>query len=155
MKSMILALFGLAAMVGSSFAAPKTPIPSTIYRFAGFSNPVLPVLGGIGFIGMHATCQFDFGPDARMCTSAEFWLSPNAAAAIPDAWLHPVDGGAGPGRVGTAAFVGRIDVGSGESCRAWSSSLFDDRGFTVGVDGHFAGVRCNVPSPVTCCLPVQ
>ncbi len=72
---------------------PGDPAPSTSneFRFVGFTAGT--IAGDQGMIAMHALCQDqdDFGPDSRMCTSEEFWLSPNAKAPTADAWLHNVN----------------------------------------------------------------
>jgi len=60
---------------------------SNDYRFTGFSAGT--INGGQGMLMMHAECQADFGPLARMCVGPEFWLSPNATAPGSLAWLHP------------------------------------------------------------------
>ena len=75
---------------------PPPPAPSNEFRFIGFTDTddvTHTIDGGQGMLAMHALCQDDFGPDARMCTDKEFWLSPNAEApAFASSWLHPVLG---------------------------------------------------------------
>jgi len=102
-------------------------------------------------IAMHALCQDDFGPDVRMCTSEEFWLSPNAEAPAADAWLHPTlvpglgDFSAGGG--GEAQFM---------SCNGWRSAFDSSRGLVVTTAGKpDILLGCDMLRPVTCCAPIQ
>ena len=78
------AVLALVAMLVSAQAAkPEKPIapPSGVFEFVGFSSGM--VDGGVGIFAINAACQADFGPDARMCTSEEFWRSPGATSPGP------------------------------------------------------------------------
>ena len=146
-KPFFLSAVLLAVVATSALAAPPTKT-GEVYRFADFSSAM--VLGGVGFPSMHAACQLDFGPDARMCTSKEFWLSPNATESLTRAWLHPRIVGGGN------EFAEFATARGANNCLGWSDSTFDRRGFTVGENGHFFTVdRCITPRPVTCCVPAQ
>ena len=146
-KPFFLSAVLLAVVATSALAAPPTKT-GEVYRFADFSSAM--VLGGVGFPSMHAACQLDFGPDARMCTSKEFWLSPNATESLTRAWLHPrIVGG------GNAAFeFGASDL-LATCARGWRDSTNNNRGLTVGENGHFFQDFCGTPRPVTCCAPAR
>ncbi len=128
---------------------PPAPATSNEYRFIGFTDPGT-IDGGQGMLDMHALCQDDFGPDARMCTSEEFWLSPNAEAPTADAWLHLTYVGGG------ADFSGIDAAASTLSCSAWTIASSGNRGLVVTTAGKSAPILgCNTPRPVTCCAPIQ
>ncbi len=83
----------LAAATTGALAAPKEPPKGSVYVFVGFTDDAPGALpdtidGGQGMLAMHALCQDDFGAGSRMCTSKEFWLSPNAEAPTVNSWLH-------------------------------------------------------------------
>ena len=105
----------------------EPPAASNEFRFIGFTDTDdvnHTIDGGQGMLAMHALCQDDFGPDARMCTDKEFWLSPNAEApAFASSWLHPV--------LGSSDFL-RHTSGN---CGAWSSPLSTARGRVITPDG--------------------
>ncbi len=138
---------------GTNFDHPHcgggAPAPSNEFRFVGFTDEATNAFpdttdGGQGMLAMHALCQDDFGPDARMCTDKEFWLSPNAEApAFASSWLHPV--------LGSSDFL-RHTSGN---CGAWSSPLSTARGRVIKPDGKPNKVSCGIARPVTCCTPIQ
>jgi hypothetical protein len=135
----------------------EPPAPSNEFRFIGFTNDATNALadtidGGQGMLAMHALCQDDFGPDARLCTSEEFWLSPNAEAPTVNSWLHSV----GPG--GTSDFMASSITR--KSCQGWATSSDQGTGMVVKPDGkpEFSSLLhagCDVARPVTCCAPLQ
>ena len=60
------------------------------FQFAGYSST--PFVNGSGLQAINETCQFDFGPEARICALTEFLHSPNAEAppltgALDAAWV--------------------------------------------------------------------
>ncbi len=132
-----------------------TPSTSNEFRFVGFTDEAFNGLddtinGGQGMIAMHAFCQDDFGPDARMCTSKEFWLSPNAEAPSADAWLHTKP-------FQTTAFSPTDFTGFAnpiENCRGWTITAAGAAAI-VTTDGKPAIEGCNLARPVTCCEPIQ
>jgi len=101
-------------------------------------------------IDMHALCQDDFGPDTRMCTSEEFWLSPNAEAPAADAWLHFT-------YLGTNTdFSGLEGAASTLTCGGWKSPSANQRGLVVTTAGKAdLPMGCDMLRPVTCCEPIQ
>ena len=99
---------------------------------------------------MHALCQaeVEFGPNARTCTSKEFWLSPNAE--IPttgSAWMMAsLVGG------DKLDFTGRVRT---TNCSHWNSPNVGTRGLAVTTTGVSLLESCDVPRLVTCCAPIQ
>ena len=111
---------------------------SNEFRFIGFTGDATNALpdtidSGQGMLAMHALCQDDFGENARMCTSEEFWLSPNAAAAA-NSWLL-------------------------KHCTSWATASSTIWGLVVTPDGKPATAPaisgCETVRPVTCCAPLQ
>ncbi len=93
----LLVLGSGSAMAQQSQGEPPFPPGAGVDQFVGFTDDVPTatdtINGGQGMLAMHALCHDDFGPDARMCTSKEFWLSPNAEAPGASAWMHAVGSG--------------------------------------------------------------
>jgi hypothetical protein len=115
--------------------------PSDLFKFVGFSTGS--INGGQGMLQMHAVCQVDYGSSARMCTSKEFWLSPNATAPTTNpAWLHP------------STSDGNDFSAPGGSCVAWTDGTSNAVGLVVGTSGkpEFSH-RCDFQGLVTCCVP--
>ena len=116
---------------------PPAPAPLNEFRFIGFTGDATNALpdtidSGQGMLAMHALCQDDFGENARMCTSEEFWLSPNAAAAA-NSWLL-------------------------KHCTSWATASSTIWGLVVKPDGKPSkgmGEDCDIARPVTCCAPIQ
>ena len=108
-----------------------------VYQFVGFTDDVPTasdtISGGQGMLAMNALCQDDFGENARMCTSEEFWLSPKAAAAA-DSWLL-------------------------KHCTSEATASSTIWGLVVTPDGKPATAPaisgCETVRPVTCCAPLQ
>ena len=121
------------------------PPPSGVFEFVGFSSGE--VLGNAGLVAMHAACQADFGPDSRMCTVEEYWLTPSAAGSgVTPAWVHP---GSSSGFHGGSALP---------ACNGWISTSSGVRGAVV--DETFGPVSiselaCDVARPVTCCVRLK
>ena len=132
---------------------PPPPAPSNEFRFIGFTDTddvTHTINGGQGMLAMHELCQDDFGLDARMCTSKEFWLSPNAEAPGADAWLHTKP-------FQTTAFSPTDFTGFAnpiENCRGWTITAAGAAAI-VTTDGKPAIEGCNLARPVTCCEPIQ
>ncbi len=141
-----------AALVAMIMAGPAharferfEPPPSGVFEFVGFS--IGTVDGAAGILGMHSTCQADFGPDSRMCTVEEYWRSPSAASpGLTPAWLHP----------GGVVFLRSAVTGD---CRGWSST--DSSGAVVRENvglGNIVQVvelLCDIARPVTCCARLK
>ena len=99
------------------------------------------------------SCQEDFGPLARMCTTEELWRSPNADSSDDAAWVHPAGNHSGSLR----DFTGGIGVNEG-SCGGWAG--VSEPGTAVAPfgqgQGQFSALPCGVIArPVTCCAPLQ
>ncbi len=116
-----------------------------VFQFVGFTDDATNALadtidGGQGFLAMHELCQDDFGPDARMCTGEEFWLSPNAEAPLAlAAWLHSA----------SVFLVGAMSA----NCVSWSTT--SSSATVILSTGQFKGRGCILNFPVTCCGPAQ
>ncbi len=135
----------LAVATTGALAAP--PAKGSVSVFVGFTddatNALPDTIDGLqGMLAMHALCQDDFGPNARMCTSEEFWLSPNAEAPLADAWFH------------SASQYLNIDfTGFGNAnanCGGWIGP-FNGLGYVVTTDGKVGRPQCGTLRPVTCC----
>ena len=156
MLRIILGLVGLSAVLASAVSA-QPPFPSNEFRFIGFTHThdaFHTIAGDQGMILMHALCQDDFGLDSRMCTSEEFWLSPNAeapaapAAGAADAWLHIQSL-----TVDFAGLAQNPPADGSINCRGWTN--LDTVTVVVTTDGKPNLATCNVTRPVTCCAPIQ
>jgi hypothetical protein len=113
-----------------------------VFQFAGFT--IATTDGGPGILAMHDLCRAEFGPEARMCESKEFILSPNAMAPTAfRAWLHPtlVDD-----QRDYAGFTGR-------SCGGWNTVDPNTGGLTINKFGRLEDRPCQSVLPVTCCAP--
>ena len=113
------------------------------YQFVGFSDEstnlnVDTIDGGKGRIKMNALCQDDYGISARMCTQAEFWVSPNAVGpSARGAWVHS------RGR--------SIDLSSRVTCAGWVVNWASRSALAVLPSGKFGMLGCDNVLPVTCC----
>ena len=158
LRTMICAVF-LVMVAAATSAAPKNGSggsTSNVFRFIGYTDDATNTLpdaidGGQGLLAMHALCQDDFGPEARTCTSREFWLSPNAEAHQDDliyTWLHP-------DRVtNNLDFSGVVTASDSSSCSAWTRPEDNIRALSVN-QGKSRLAACDILRPVTCCAPVQ
>jgi hypothetical protein len=133
----------VAALVLSSLVITGAQSKSPLSGFLGFSSGT--INGGQGMLQMHGVCQLEFGSSARLCTSKEFWLSPNATApATVSAWLHPI-----PFSSGGSDFSG----GTPESCNGWRDGTSNLNGLVVNTAGKPDISRCDLQSCVACCVP--
>lgn len=160
----IIACIGLLFVPAGVFGAgPPTGlnvnvVNTGVYQFVGFSTETTNGdAGGIG--GMHALCQQDYGPDARMVTTKELLLSPGVPAVdgAGDAWVQPTI----VTTVGTTHYDYSgtpFNVQNG-TCYQWSS----DGGplgmvFSQGSGGVSASIpaisQCSRTLPVACGKPI-
>jgi hypothetical protein len=187
-----LTIFGIVACVGLLFAPAavigagppggldvnvvNTPLPvtvqpdgisvnvSTVYQFVGYAGPTEGAAGGI--VGMHAICQAEFGELARMCTSKEFWTSPEAVGPLPlllSAWIQPSI--VGIWQNGTEAFAMdftgarlRLDSLGLPTCHQWTTSAEQFDGTFIAEFGGSVVLSydaCVEPRLVTCCTPAH
>ena len=119
------------------------PATSNEFRFIGFTDTDdvnHTIASDQGMILMHALCQDDFGPNSRMCTSEEFWLSPNAEAPAAQSSWFLTDG---------------VTGGNQHTCNAWTSTTDGIFGLVVTTDGKTGKGGCDVAHPVTCCRQIQ
>ncbi len=187
-----LSIFGIIACVGLLFAPAavigagppggldvnivNTPLPvtvqpdglsvnvSTVYQFAGYAPRVSIESGGI--VGMHGFCQAEFGDLSRMCTSKEFWTSPEAVGPLPlllSAWIQPSI--VGIWQNGTEAFAMdftgarlRLDSLGLPTCHQWTTSAEEVDGTVIAEFGGsvvLSSGNCAEPRLVTCCTPAH
>lgn len=151
------------------------PVPVTVmngsgsnslerYRVAGVSSTA--VNGDIGLDGMFNTCQTDFGPSARVCTSEEIFQTPDfanklALPAFGNAWINPVIVSAfyNPeiGVVQNIDISGVVTHKNNLNCGDWtgldaSAGLVIIRGGATQLHTRLT-LPCNVAKPVACCTP--
>lgn len=147
LKIMLCAALAITVATTAS-AAPKGGSAGDVYRFVGYATTT-PRLGTEGFVALHTSCQEDFGPLARMSTTEELWLSPNAAYPGEAAWIHMVGNRTGGG-LGTRDFSGAI---IGGTCMGWTGT--NDPGPAIGPTGEMSALPCDVARPVTCAAPAK
>jgi hypothetical protein len=147
---------GIMVPIAASAAPAHKETPPGPYQFVGFSSGTTD--GAQGMLSMHALCQADFGETARICTSREFWLSPNAKAPTSsegDAWIHPEPHDSGGGG-GTTDFSGYVIDGYSKSpaCNGWNDNTSSVVGLIVrDTDGIPSHADCINVFRVTCCAP--
>ncbi|MEN8132905.1 MAG: hypothetical protein ABFS45_22550 [Pseudomonadota bacterium] len=154
------------------------PIPvevvnaSAEYQFAGYTEQETEG-NTAGYSGMNAICQQEFGENARMCTTKE-WFNTHGTSVPPqdeDAWVQPVlvssfynhafdlinwtDWTGAGTRIIPAAVPQNF-----ASCNQWTNNRAEDGllGFVVSrvsdpSDEPLEQVDCSVPNRVTCCTP--
>lgn len=135
----------------------------TKYRFRGTST--FSFLPNVGLNGMNAVCRSDFGIDARMCTTKEFFQTPDTTSFTRNrAWIKPhyelsyiVPG------TNSVFFVDYSGGGWGGSpafgdCDMFTSSSSALTGATitmpvVGAAQTAIFAACDDNLPVSCCTP--
>lgn len=169
-------LAGSTALIGGPAGPPgglnvKVLHPLPFYRFVGYSQSA-PTIGALeGPLGMHAICQESFGPEARMCTTEEFWKTPPTDTTLEDTtirgWIQPViiaayydpEGEEGLTHIFIEYTGIRAKAETGQaptryfSCGQWSNDKH--QGLTSTSTGRVELRDCNVTPPpkVTCCRP--
>lgn len=141
--------------------APDNPIPVTVstdYQFVGYS--VAKVGPSSGIVLMHRICQESYGLAARMCTTKEFWTSPQMhfPAEKGAAWIQPSIVGYAlvNGRTWVVDFSGaQIDM-EDTTCGQWTEhwSATPWRGTALsGYSNVVITSGCGSELEVTCCTP--
>ena len=141
LKIMLFAALAITVATAVSGAPKDRGSAGDVYRFVGYATTT-PRTGDEGFVAMHTSCQEDFGPLARMCTTEELFLSPNAAYPDNPAWIHSVGG--------SQDF---ISGGTPQNCNGWTSNSGGGLGIRAG--GVATGFACSNDRPVTCCAPAK
>ena len=121
-------------------------------EFAGLSGTA--VRGDAGLGALRGACTTDFGPAARIATSAEIALAPSLAALSATA-------GAGPAWVRAALGDGGLEVDAisglqalgGLSCGGWSGGGVALGGLIVDAEASFGLHPCALSARVACTLP--
>ncbi len=133
--------------------------PSYPYQWVGATSVAYTGNGnGIGLLGMSTQCRADFGPGARMCSSAEILDSDtlNPSALGTACWVRPTYQ---PGYQGVADLSGaNPENGSGDlgayACSGWTRSDSGLWGLTLTANGGVGPGRCDIAKPVACCKPI-
>ncbi len=154
-----IALYLLASVVMATRSAEAQPAP---FQLVGFSTATFTSSRQI--FSLTEACKVDFGPEARICTSAEA-ANTVILPSVPDfqtGWVRP----------GTVLLLGNFFVeeeslvsvavsqshptaGSCFSCRGGEANgSGTPRGLFVSEAGEFGAAPCNAPLPVACCEPV-
>lgn len=127
-------------------------------QFVGFS--IGTISGSQGIVSMHALCQLDFGPDARMCISEEYFTSATAAEPLSRAWLHPTIVGNSLPSTSSSGLTDFSGVSSERfrtlNCNGWQRGATD---LGLALEALSAGKpvfnSCADPIAVTCCAPAE
>ena len=144
---------------------PEAKIPvtvSSVYQFAGYSNDTVNPTGGIA--EMHSVCQGTYGASARMCTTKEFWTSPDLYFET-EAWIQPTIVGYTLVRESThpdqnpvlwiVDFIGaQMDI-TDANCAQWTSRE-GGLSYGLGVSADNKSIwptYCYRLLQVTCCVP--
>ena len=150
----------VAALVLAASAHAQTTDP---YQLVGFTTSTS--TGDAGVLNLTLSCQTDFGPPARMCTSVEILETVVVPTGLTgDAWVRPVYqphqwDPPGPGVINTLDASGTHPSGFGGdadnlSCISTPPGVVG-RGLTVSAQGQFVtSFACTTPLPVACCAPI-
>lgn len=136
-KHVVACIVGALVIMASPLsAAPNKTPTSGPYEFVGFSSGT--TKGGAGYPGMNALCQDDFGDDARMATTLEYIVSPEASA---------------PGA--TTAWIDPIGPTSSTTCNGdWRSSVLGQASGLIVETGSLGRTAdCGIPRLVACSAP--
>ena len=126
---LILAAAALADPPGKASAPNSGP-----FQFVGYSSMQMDGLSGVQAI--YETCQFNFGPESRVCGQSEFIASPNAKAPPGPAWLN----------------IGNCQWYSATHATDTGAGVFNDSG-RIAFDNSL--IFCNTDAYVTCCARLQ
>ncbi len=137
-KHVVACIVGVLAIMALPLQAAQPDRSSSgPYVFIGFSSGT--TKGGAGYPGMNALCQDDFGDDARMATTLEYIVSPDASApGATTAWIDPV------GSTGSTTCNGD-----------WRSSVLGQAsGLIIESAGSLGRTAdCGIPRLVACSAP--
>jgi hypothetical protein len=134
---------------------------SSVYQFLGYAENTKGA--NIGVVEMHKVCQDAYANDeARMCTSKEFWTSPNIESPVGSAaWIQPSI--VATYVLSTELFPRFADFSGGyfklthANCLQWSSAAtnVNIQGACI-IEGLGAVTYCGCDQDlmVTCCAPV-
>jgi len=164
-------LFAPAAVIGNPAGPPGGLDVNdiSVYRFVGYSTATTTGNAG-GFVGIYQICQNEFGPMARMCTTEEFFKSPNIEdpplAGQGAAWVEPHFIAAFPNpsdptkTVFVEAFSGKMITPANLRCGGWtlSGDTIDGTVIRRSFNNDTPGVTvttavCDGNLHVTCCIP--
>ena len=126
------------------------------YQLVGFSTDTNK--GQEGVITFTQSCQSDFGPTARMCSSVEVMETVDfPTLPYTYAWVRPVIIGNGYTDVSGVRHWDILD-GRFLSCSGWTFTGGNQglyTGLAIESDGSFWLQECNIDLPTACCAPVQ
>ena len=168
MKTTIKLIFVLiiAVFVATAYAAKPEPGKLTItnYRYIGTSTAT--TLPNIGLNGMNAECRGQFGAEARMCTTKEYFETPDTPLIPhPGAWINPILITSTWNTVDNVPYhtewTGKPISGNfraNASCDLWQRAEDSRQGMIIlhtgPGDAHNIWINsCAYPQYVTCCTP--
>ena len=147
---------------------PKEVNATTVYRFVGVSTAGTTGDAG-GVRGMNALCHADYGKVSRMCTTREWWLTPDVPSDMPSAWIQPtiiaVYSSPYNKELVFVDFTGYTTLFDpplySANCRQWTNELssepgVDGRGIRLVTDADYNGITfgyCDTVYRVACCAP--
>ncbi len=140
-----------AVVAGQQDVTINFTAKSDVFEFVGFSSGTVDGSGDStnsgsleGIPGMFKPCRDQFGSEARMCTSEEYFRLPDASRPTSAAWVHPA-----------FAIEGRSDLGCRGTTSFWTGGLSADTGgLVIDINGNAAEFKCDALRPVTCCARV-
>ena len=155
---------------------PANPVPVVIadpvqvnmgtnYRYIG-NSPFVIQPSNVGLIGMNRTCHFKYGSEARMCTTKEFFQTPNPQLLTIKSWIHPSVGE--PRNDPVTGLLYYMDYSGRQlrpepgtvsvTCNGWLDGTTGRHGATVTSDeatskAYASASSCNERITVACCKP--
>lgn len=119
------------------------------FHFVGVTpDSILPFYGPVG---MNTSCRLHFGPESRMCTSADILRSNDKRGANSGGWVLPhFVGWNGV----TALDSSGLAVDPAElTCNHWTEFTGERTMLYAQVQGRFLLINCNAIGQVSCCAP--
>ena len=153
-------------VVVNNDAANPVPVTITsgmIYRYIGNTTAV--TLPSIGLNKLNDLCRADYGNEARMCSTKEYFETPDTTAnAAGAAWVNPhiVTSVVSPinNDILLIDWTGARGTSTRLSCSQWTSDNGSHTATTISNDGVPTGTKfvetddgCTVSRQIVCCTP--
>jgi len=154
LKIALVGVLGIGIAASLAFADHKPNHPggggaiTGVWVFAGYSTTLL-VPGDATLPGMYASCQIDFGDNARMALTTEWVKSPNIMVPGADAWIHPVTGA--PQSSDGTPYPDIFYNDHTGNCDGWTDTT--GQGVAIFSEGFIGRRACDVSRPVACVVP--